>query len=484
MKDPIRVTGTVCRLAAWPLLAAAVGAMEPQRTDVRASRDASVADVGDVDGDGIADVLVAQRAAGTHEHAWILSGKNGAHLRTLVSPRTGESIGASVAGAGDVDLDGTPDVALTVADGDRESALVFSGKDAGVLLASPSYAPRLFHRLALAGGGDWDADGVPDLACYAPGEIVEVLSGKERASIARLELDGAGAVDVSRGSLCPSLDHARRAIAFARTGGADAHERLAIGIDGLLLLWSAGEPQERTWWNATATVVTGHNSALRAPIYGSEPIQIGGSTAVIGDIDGDRVPDLVSGMIDSGYATLSGACGTVLGARSYLRFDMTAEASCVDGAGDIDGDGRNEVLVCANEQEDNGFGPQFFEYGAAWVYSARDSGKWTDPPLVTLKFPARRAGAADPSASFGVDGCGPGDLDGDGLADLVLALHPLHGSWSRSIGPADSYADAGGKPVDEVFRELVRGYTTSPLVQVLWEVDVRALPTPSAAQPR
>ncbi|RKY22264.1 MAG: hypothetical protein DRQ55_01660 [Planctomycetota bacterium] len=81
----------------------------------------SVADAGDVDGDGFDDVIVgapgddvAGRDAGA---AWIHSGRSGEPLITLYGRAEGERLGSLVGSLGDVDGDGLDDVWVTAFEG-------------------------------------------------------------------------------------------------------------------------------------------------------------------------------------------------------------------------------------------------------------------------------------------------------------------------------------------------------------------------------
>ena len=126
----------------------------------------SVADAGDANGDGTTDILVGDRAgAGAAE---LLSGVDGSLLHRFVAATAGDAMGSAVASAGDVDHDGHPDLLIgargvtTPLGAGTGRVYIFSGVD--------------YHRIRsidgpVAGGafgtgldltGDLDGDGQAD----------------------------------------------------------------------------------------------------------------------------------------------------------------------------------------------------------------------------------------------------------------------------------------------------------------------------------
>jgi hypothetical protein len=128
----------------------------------------SIADAGDVNGDGISDILTGAPGDGTDEgHAYLYSGATGKLLHRFAGFAAGDALGAAVSSAGDVNHDGRAD-------------LLIGAPGTGVPGSAPGhayiYSGRTFHRLDTLSAGtpgdsfgsgtdstaDVSGDGVPD----------------------------------------------------------------------------------------------------------------------------------------------------------------------------------------------------------------------------------------------------------------------------------------------------------------------------------
>jgi hypothetical protein len=322
---------------------------------------------GDVDGDGHDDIVVGAYGddpANTLDagSAYVYSGRTGQMIHdfpgsTVRNVGSERRFGRAVAGAGDVNGDGYADVIVgaftdDVVDaqgnmvfGDSGSATVFSGRDGSVLFKYEGTATLQFAGFSVAGAGDVDGDGWDDV-------LVGVVG------------------DGSAGTLAGTA---------------------------LLLAHDPNQPN-------------GHRLIRRYDALAAGDLQ-GVSVANAGDVDGDFVPDQVvgavlanpGGTLDAGAARVySGATGALIREFGGLAVNELQGLS-VDGAGDVDGDGLDDVIVGAILA--NGGQPVS---GQAYVFSVTSGAT-----LMTLGG----QGIAD---AFGWSVAGAGDVDGDGFADVLV----------------------------------------------------------------
>jgi hypothetical protein len=230
----------------------------------------SLADVGDVDGDGLAELAVAAPA--------------GAYVR-LVSLPTGATLwtwsGAvtQVSRAGDVDGDGVPDVLALRSGGGSSALAVLSGATgvAGLTLAFPTEEWRFVD-----GGGDADGDGRADVLLGNPfwptGAWPGLYSGRVRvysgASGALLHDEfGTGPFDDSLGWGVSWLDDL----------DGDARAEFAAGQPNDI--WLDDDGRVRLYSGATGAI---HGELVFPAVSG-----LGAGIADAGDLDGDGLRDLL-----------------------------------------------------------------------------------------------------------------------------------------------------------------------------------------------
>jgi glycosylphosphatidylinositol phospholipase D len=157
-----------------------------------------------------------------------------------------------------------------------------------------------------------------------------------------------------------------------------------------------------------------------AVLLGVEGDRAGAALATVGDTDGDGLGDLVVGCPGAGEnaGAVVWLAGPVVDLASGVRHEGSAGdalGTTVAGLGDVDGDGRADWGV-----------------GAPYVDAANTGAVWIVTTAGALDAQARLSGAG-PFDYAGVGLAGPGDIDGDGLADVAVA----------ASGVDDGGADAG-----------------------------------------
>lgn len=173
----------------------------------------SVGGAGDVNADGVPDVIAGEGGGSSTSAARVYSGVDGSELH--VFSETNMNIGPAVDGAGDLDNDGHDDLVLggpaAHIDGyPRGRAWARSGKDGSVLFMFSGTASSRRVGESVSGVGDVDGDGfseviigIPVTSFLAPnGGKAIVVSGDECGSIRSL---GAGCVGTGGFTLALSL---------------------------------------------------------------------------------------------------------------------------------------------------------------------------------------------------------------------------------------------------------------------------------------
>jgi len=257
----------------------------------------SVGVVGDLTGDQIPELLVGAFAQEGNGRVFVFDGKDGRVLYALVPPLGAKegAFGWSVAGAGDLDHDGVPDILIgapytTVGQVPVQGRVyAFSGRSQKLLFAMDDPSPRMGEGFGwqVASGGDYNGDGIPDILIGAPYKDGDT----SRAEGAAFVFSGAG------GSLLRSLRDPAPVREYSGFGFSFASD-FDINHDGIpdILVGAPYQTVDQFHIQGEAFLFDGKDGKLLATFDNPFPHQgasLGYGLFTPGDINGDDIPDFV-----------------------------------------------------------------------------------------------------------------------------------------------------------------------------------------------
>jgi FG-GAP repeat protein/VCBS repeat protein len=374
----------------------------------------SMAVVGDLDGDGVADYLIGayDQPVESNDHqgrAFVFSGREGKLLRTIEdpAPMAFAAFGFSVAAAGDVNKDGTPDLLIGAFGQDGGGKVfIFSGKEGTLLrtLQAPQRQVGAGFGWAVASLGDLTGDGVPEVVVGAFAQdgdgkayVFEGQQGKLLYTLAPPPTAGNSAFgwSVARGG---DLNH-------------DGIPEIVVGAPYTTL--GKVSVQGRVY------VFSGKDGALLYTLEDPQPLAgevFGWRVTSVGDLNKDGVPELLIGApykdvgenVAQGQALVfNGADGKLLFALNnpvphpYAGFGYTVVESP-----DVNGDGAAELLIGAPFQTVD----QYHVQGEVFLFNGQDGRH-----LTTFDDPYPHQGA-----TFGYSIASPGDINGDQIPEFAI----------------------------------------------------------------
>lgn len=360
--------------------------------------------IGDVDGDRVDDVATSapfKSANGENAGKVYVYSSGTGELLWSQTGAPGERLGLGIEAAGDVNHDSITDVIAGAPGGDK--TYVYSGRDGAVLMTLYAHEEEEMFGRKVSDLGDVDGDGHDDVLVGAPqndaaGEDAGrayVISGQTAKML--LTLDGEEAGDAFGSSVAGLFT--------------DSHAFLVVGAP------NAG-PADR----GRVYVYHGLSEEPAFVIEADEAGQMLGGmfVSVVGDVDADSVPDIyASDWSNDARGRSTGRIYIHSGADGSRLLTLTGEGGG-DGfgigsadAGDVNDDGHDDLVIGAWQYDDAAPGG-----GKVYLYSGVDGS-------LLRAYTGKVAGEA-----FGFDATGLGDVNGDGVEDLLVTS-----AWSTVNGP-------------------------------------------------
>ncbi len=426
----------------------------------------SAASAGDVNGDTFFDVIVGADGVGIGGGVFVYYGSgSGLSLTpdwTGLSDEDSSGFGYSVASAGDVNGDGIDDIIIgseLYSQGGltyNGAAFVYYGSDSG-LSDSVDWSvygdqTNEFFGSVVASAGDVNGDHISDVIISA----FQYNTANESAVSAYY--GSADGLDVSPdwSQIFSQTGSDQPAVASAGDVNGDGYDDVIIGFLDLI---------NTDNFNGAAFSYYGSASGLSggSPDWtaedNTEMPNFGVSVASAGDVNGDGYGDIIIGAdLYDNYSCTSGSFGCQ-GAAFVFYGSATGPSTTPDwiaygpeiaddfgyavaSAGDVNGNGYSDVIVGAPYYTN---GDNILS-GGAFVYYGSATGLSADPDVILSGTKSDIPGGAFGSAWFGSAVSTAGDVNGDGYSDVIIGspTYPLSDSIDHSGQVLLYYGSAAG----------------------------------------
>lgn len=399
-----------------------------------------IAGAGDVNGDGFSDILVSAATDVTYLYNGSANGLS-TTPKALTIPLT-DTFGQAIAPAGDLNGDGFGDIAISARlydfnnDANEGAVFIFEGSANGIG-DQPSDTLRGYQENAefgfsVASAGDVDGDGYSDL-------IVGSLYYDTQQYV------NAGAAYIFHGSAL-GVDHSAKialrgkhfeslfgySVSTAGDVNGDGFSDIMVGAklyengqekEGAVFIYYASADGSGIDPKKETMIESDHSNAL-----------LGGAVSCAGDMNGDGFSDIIICAPSYDHNTNGGRASIYFGSKVGLN--MSAKSQIVSGqagallgqsvssAGDINGDGYSDIIIGVPNFDKSAASK---EDGMALVFHGSASSVTTSP---TTLVPG-----AQLQSDFGFSVSSAGDVNGDGFDDVLVGA-PLYDNGEANEGVA------------------------------------------------
>jgi hypothetical protein len=459
----------------------------------------SVSDLGDINGDGIADLIIGAPGAdpngsnsGTSyvvfggttlgsNGSFDLSSLDGSSGFAINGLATGDQLGFSVSGAGDINGDGIADLVIGARRGTSSSYVVFGGTTIGAggsldlasLNGSNGFALNSITTggnlgFSVSGAGDINGDGFDDVVIGAPNDLSSyVVFGQAGSFDPVLDLstlNGSNGFAVNGSPIGVEVGYS---VSSAGDVNGDGIDDLLIGSWGSDVRMGPVSPyvvfgQTQGFGASLSLANLDGSNGFR--IDGIEPFYYTGvSVSSAGDINGDGFDDLIAGTPNhygdasrgSSFIVFGGSnvgaegivnASTLNGSNGFAIGGLMTvpKGFSVSGAGDINNDGIADLIIGMGIPDTPDLNGQSFVGTAYVVYGSTDIG----PDSTGILNVSNLNG----SNGFAINGVslesrflvqsvsGAGDVNGDGIDDVIIAAPGTNSSYvvfGSAVSPSD-----------------------------------------------
>lgn len=303
----------------------------------------SMADAGDMNGDGVHDIILGAPILNGTGSALAYSGATGALIRPFFGSVAGDQYGSAVAGLGDINNDGRSDVAVGAATNDTAAndggrLYVYSGSNGALIRAHNGTVAGYELGHGVGNAGDLNHDGKNDYIVGARG----TTPGDPGRAFVYSGADGSALLPTLLPNSPAAFD-----FGFYFTAGAGD-----VNNDGTGDLFVADFNDSAG--RGAAYVFSGTTGALLHRFDGPAPLDGLGPGRGAGDVNGDGHADIIVGLYSSNTGAANAGRALVYSGRDYsvlrsITADLAQGQFGFDavGIGDVNGDCAIDFAISA-----------------------------------------------------------------------------------------------------------------------------------------